>query len=124
MFVDQRARIGGELELVSRIAHRQRQRRRLLRIETAEIDCHQESGHLIISNSAGGIKPDDLLDLLRAERFAVALGLNQREEVHVGSETASSSLARNAKPKPGFLVSYQSAAASVSDSACGSFLRS
>src|ERR1043166_3754795 len=83
MFIHDRSRgIVRKLQHVARVAHRHRERMRLLCVETAEINRHQQRRELVIRNRSGDTCSDYLLDLLFGQRAAIAFALDQHKEIH------------------------------------------
>ena len=51
-------------------------------VQAAEIDGHEERGHLVIRDPAGGVGGDGFLELGGVQRVPVAFGLDEGKEVH------------------------------------------
>src|SRR5262249_51645468 len=55
--------------------------------QAAEVDGHQERGHLVLRNVVAGVAEDELADLVGRELAAVALALDQLGWADHGSHT-------------------------------------
>src|SRR5882724_9133311 len=88
MFVGFWFRDIGEVENHPGIQHRFRQRLLLGLVHAIEVDSHQQSADLIISNLLAGYAPNEEIDLLTREMFAIPLFPNNvlRSQVHLSWE--------------------------------------
>ena len=73
---------GGKFQHLTGVAHGKRQRPDLRRLQAAEVNRHQEGGHLVVRHAPVGEARNDLADLGCLERLAVAFGLDEAEKVH------------------------------------------
>ncbi len=51
-------------------------------VQAAEIDGHEQRGHLVVGDFPGGEFVDKILNLVRREGLAVAFGFDERKKVH------------------------------------------
>src|SRR6476620_10262763 len=91
MFVEARHGEPREIEPLSALEHRIHQLVHLGAIEPAEIDGHEESGHLVVGYFALGVGENQLAELTRLEPLAIAFAFNKTGYDHLGSAGVFSS---------------------------------
>ncbi len=82
VLVHQGARVIRKAQHVARVPHGEHERAGFGLSQAAKIDGHQEGGHLVVRDLAGGIGGDGLLDLGRVKVLTVPLRLDEGEEIH------------------------------------------
>ena len=82
MLIDQWPRVLRETQHVARVAHGYCEGAGFCGVKAAEIDSHEKRSQLVIGDLAGRTAPDDFFDLCGREGFSVALGFDERQEVH------------------------------------------
>ncbi len=83
MLVAEPREVAGEAPLLPRLEHRQRQLPRFLAVEAADGDGHQEGSELGVAPAAGGRAVDGGADVVAAELAAVALVLEDAEDLGI-----------------------------------------
>ena len=82
MLVHERTPVFGKLQYVAGIAHGQRERGGFGGGQPAEINGHEQRGHLVIGNFPNGELADQALNFRAGEGLALALGFDEGEKVH------------------------------------------